>query len=71
MEKEKIGHLGIDQNGQTYVLGMNPRKELKEKYHLPGKISKMYCDKVDGKTHELGYTIGDFWVNIYSVTNWK
>ena len=68
---KKLGHLGIDQYGQEYTLGMYPRKELKEKYCLTGKIYKMYCDTTSGAVREKGYVIGKLWITLYSVYQWK
>jgi hypothetical protein len=69
MEHTQIGFLGIDQYGQHYNISKYPRKELSEQ--LTGQIRKIYTDTKSGKTQEVGYVIGDLWINIYRVCKWK
>ena len=66
-----IGYIGIDQYGSHYHIDKSPLKELKEKYCLPGKVSKMYCDNTDGETKEKGYVIGNLWIGLYRLIEWK
>lgn len=66
-----LGFIGIDQHGEHYYIDKYPRKELKEKYYLTGKVSKMYCDTKDGKCKEKGYVIGNRWINLYRLHEWK
>lgn len=65
-----LGHLGIDQYGEKYILGERPRKDLLEQL---GRKSahKMYVDsKTTGKARHCGYVIGNLWVTIYEVHGW-
>lgn len=32
---------------------------------VPGRISRMYCDKKDGKTCHVGYVVGGRWFTAY------
>ena len=56
--KGKPMHLWIDQWGQKECA--RTAKELREKVG-GGRISKMYCDKKDGRTVHTGYVIGRRW----------
>jgi hypothetical protein len=67
----KLGYLGIDQYGNRYKIDKHPRKELLEKHYLTGKVSKMYRDGENGDVNHVGYIIGNLWVDIYEVHDWK
>lgn len=56
--------LYIDQYGTHYPA--RNVKELKARPHyLPGKVSRMYIDKKNGKTMHVGYVIGKYWLTAY------
>jgi hypothetical protein len=60
-------YMAIDQYGQTYHdLGQHPRKELIERIGS-GHVSKMYLDKKDGGSVQVGYVIGQYWLTLYEV----
>lgn len=64
------GHMAIDQYGQTYHLGMYPRKELLEQL---GRASarKMYRGTKGGLVRHVGYIIAGLWLEIFTVDTWK
>lgn len=68
---KKLGYLGIDQYGNHYTLKKHPRKELVNDHHLAGRIYKMYNEDRNGNTKHTGYVIGDKWVSIYQVHEFK
>ena len=53
--------LWIDQYGQRY----RSQYIMELKAQLPGRVSKMYQDKLDGRTVQTGYVIGKFWLTGY------
>jgi len=55
--------LYLDQYGQP--VWARTIKELQEKSG-GGRISKMYCDKKDGRTVHSGYVVGRRWFSAYS-----
>jgi len=58
--------MAIDQYGNTYHGLKYPRKELVERTGYK-HVSKMYVDKNDGSTVQVGYVIGPFWLTLYAV----
>ena len=70
-KSKTLGYVGIDQYGTHYHIDKHPRKELKEKHYLTGKVSKMYCDTKDGGYKETGYIVGNLWIDIYAIGEWK
>jgi hypothetical protein len=59
-------YMAIDQHGFTYHhLGKFPRQALRQQ--LSGRVSKMYVDKTDGRTVQVGYVIGRNWLTLYEV----
>ena len=53
--------LFIDQYGNKYWA--STVKELREQ--IPGRCSKMYVDKTDGRTMHVGYVIGQHWLTMF------
>lgn len=53
--------LYIDQYGNKFTA--RTLAELREQ--IPGKVEKMYKDKVDGKTVHCGYIVGQHWLTAY------
>lgn len=66
----KVGYLGVNQYGQKYTMYKHPRKELLEILGAT-KAEKMYVDKKDGSSVHVGYVIGDEWITVYEVHQWK
>ncbi len=65
-----LGYIGIDQYGSHYNIKKHPRKELLE--YLDRKHArKMYIDTTTGKAKHVGYVIGNLWINVYAVCEWK
>ncbi len=57
--------LFIDQHGNRFTVE-KAVQELKTKYGIPGRVSKMYIDKKDGSTVHTGYVIGEHWLSEYA-----
>ena len=64
-----LGHLGIDQQGRTFLLGMHPRKDLMEQLGRK-HASKMYVDTKTGDCRHVGYVVGKCWVRVHAVCAW-
>ena len=62
--------VGFDQYGHRYTINKYPRKELLEQLGYQ-KAEKMYVDTKDGKSRHVGYIIGDLWINVYKLNDWK
>ena len=56
--------LYVDQYGCKYYCIYV--KDLKEKYYLSGKVSKMYVDTKKGETLHIGYVVGDLWLEAFT-----
>ena len=67
---EQFGFIGIDQYGNHYTIDKHPRKELLEELGFK-HASKMYCDLKSGGVRHKGYVIGNHWINVYRVCQWK
>ncbi len=67
---EQLGYLGIDQWGNHFKLEKHPRKELMEQLGY-SSCSKMYVDTKDERVKHVGYVIGNHWINVYRVFEWK
>jgi len=69
-DKMKLGYIGIDNYGNHYKINKYPRKELLEclgyKY-----ASKMFIDTKDKEVKHIGYVIGDHWITVYELHEWK
>lgn len=57
----KTTKLYVDQYGNRFYA--KTLKALREQ--LPGRVSKMYCDKKDGSIVCTGYVIGQHWLTCY------
>jgi hypothetical protein len=66
----KLGYIGIDNYGNHYTIKKYPRKELLEQLGYRG-CNKMYVDTKNGKTKHVGYVIGNHWINVYEIHEWK
>lgn len=60
---KKTYKLFIDQYWEIY--NAMTIKELKEKYYLTWRISKLYRDKRDWSTVHCWYCIGSLWMDMY------
>jgi len=69
-EQTVLGYLGIDQNGQHYIIKKYPRKELLNKLGRK-HANKMFCDTKSGKTKHKGYIIAGLWIEVFTVCEWK
>lgn len=59
--------MAIDQYGQTYHgLGNHPRAELLKRLGRT-KAARMYIDKRDGATVQVGWIIAGLWLRVYRV----
>jgi len=54
--------LYIDQYGERHWA--RTVTELRQK--IGGKVSKMYVDKKDGRTVQIGYVVGRLWCTAYA-----
>jgi hypothetical protein len=54
--------LFVDQYGNRFYA--RTRKELKAQ--IPGRVSIMYIDKMDGRVVRCGYVIGQHWLTEYA-----
>ncbi len=60
-------HMAIDQYGTTYHgLGQWPRKALLARLGRTG-ASKMYVDKLDGRSVHIGWIIAGLWLTVYCI----
>ena len=59
-------YMGIDQYGQHYDGLVHPRKDLMERIGCK-HVAKLYIDKKDGSSADIGYIIGRLWITIYKV----
>ena len=60
-------HMAIDQNGTTYHdLGPHPRKGLMDEFGLKS-ARRIYMDDKAGKTHHVGWVVGQHWCNVFEV----
>ena len=66
----RVGFLGVDQYGNTYILKKHPRKELIEQFGCK-HVERMYRDTQDGHAQHVGYIIQHHWIDIYQVCTWK
>lgn len=57
----------MDQYGNRFT-ACN-RKELTAQ--IPGHVSKLYVDKVDGTTAHVGYVVGQHWCTAYAAVEIK
>jgi hypothetical protein len=55
--------LFLDQYGHRYFA--KTLQELREKIG-GGRVSKMYADKLDGRTVHVGYVVGPHWCHAFS-----
>jgi len=63
MDKKFAGYLGIDQNGEKYILETKyPRKALMEKFGRK-HVEKMYR----GEGDHCGYIIAGMWIMLFKV----
>jgi len=58
--------LGLDQYGHAYRIVKHPRKELVKQVG-GGRVSKMYVDKTDGSVKQIGYVVGDHWIEVFKL----
>lgn len=61
-----------DQYGET-LHGLDakyPRKDLLKRLGRKG-AQRMYHDTKDGKSHHIGYIVGQQWFTLYTVEEWK
>ena len=57
--------LYIDQFGNSFWA--QTVKELRQQIgNGKSRISKIYCDKTDGRTVHVGYVIGQHWLSAYA-----
>ena len=62
---KKMLTLYIDQYGNKFYA--STVKELRSQIGMGGsRVSKMYVDKKDGRTVQIGYVIGGHWLTAYS-----
>jgi hypothetical protein len=70
MASNTVNTMGIDQYGRTYHgLGRYPRKELLKRLGYR-YATKMFVDR-NGQACHIGYVIGQHWITLYSVEEWK
>lgn len=64
--------MGIDQYGRTYHDLLNPRKELAEMFgYSSSSLRKIYVDDIHGNTYHTGYVVGDLWITLYEVKEYR
>ncbi|MDH3629313.1 MAG: hypothetical protein OES25_16880 [Acidobacteriota bacterium] len=57
--------VAIDQYGQRFYFGEHCRKDLMDQIGRK-RAAKMYIDKKDGSTVQIGYIIGGHWLTVYA-----
>jgi len=68
----KLGYMAIGHNGTTLHLSnpdKPPRGQLLAKLGAT-HAKKVYADRVDGKSHHVGYVVGNEWFHVYEVHEW-
>lgn len=55
--------IALDQHGNVFRFGKHCRKDLSEQ--IPGRVSIMYRDKLDGPVTRIGYVVGQHWLQVY------
>ena len=66
-----LGHMAIDQYGQTYHIGKHPPRKWVLDYFGRRHAERMFVDRRDGTPRHAGYVIAGDWLNIYRVSEWK
>jgi hypothetical protein len=66
MKNARAPLLYIDQFGNSFWA--QTVKELRQQIgNGKSRISKIYCDKTDGRTMHVGYVIGQHWLNAHAL----
>jgi len=66
-----LGYMAVDQYGQTHHIGDNPPRKWLLDYFCASTAEKMYQDDKDGNPWHVGYIIGDLWLTVYAVHEWR
>ena len=62
--------IGINQCGDCFRIRKYPRKELLEQLGYK-HADKMYRDTKNKKSVHIGYVIGQHWIEVFKLSNWK
>jgi len=64
-------YMALDQYGNTFHnLGPHPRKELLRRLYRQ-HAERMYVDKVQGDSVQVGYIIAGHWLTLYRIEPWE
>jgi hypothetical protein len=66
----KVGYLGIDQDGNKFLMDKYPLRELIKQIGRK-HVSKMYRDRMNEGVKCVGYVIGQHWVEVFEVHTWR